>query len=234
MRKSIMKKIIIAILSIFLFTTVANASEKKFNDPSTPMQKLAIIEFAILPPIPGMGLAGAIAGEINAALTFKFYKGNATQYNELLGEKIDSSEPPFSLIFGNALYNSSEYLDLKGQEVNFYNTNSVEAYIPEGSYNFIDFDKYGGTQKIIQSQYEDEKDSISQICRSLNIDGAIICYFYMNGDDVMFLEANFFDDAGTYIKKISITQGNMFLTKNNFENTFTKAVNKLVIAINRR
>lgn len=50
----------------------------------------------------------------------------------------------------------------------------------------------------------------------------------------MFLEANFFDDAGTYIKKKSITQGNMFLTKNNFENTFMKAVNKLVIAINRR
>ncbi len=49
----------------------------------------------------------------------------------------------------------------------------------------------------------------------------------------MFLEANFFDAAGTYIKKISITQRNMFLTKGNFENTLLKAVNKLVEAINK-
>lgn len=55
----------------------------------------------------------------------------------------------------------------------------------------------------------------------------------MNGNDVMFLEANFFDAAGTYIKKISITQRNMFLTKGNFENTLLKAVNKLVEAINK-
>lgn len=63
--------------------------------------------------------------------------------------------------------------------INFYeeinNISHVNAYIPEGSYNFVDFDKYSGTPKIIQSKYDDEKDNISEICRCLNLEGVIIC-----------------------------------------------------------
>lgn len=116
-----------------------------------------MIEFAILPPSTTTGnlFLYPLASSINAQHTFKFYKSNPVLYNELLGKKL-AQETSLNLLYGEKLYNSPEYIDLKNQEVLFNIPSDYNIYVPDNCYNFIDFQKYINLVKLTKADYHDE------------------------------------------------------------------------------
>jgi hypothetical protein len=224
MKKS--KFLFIVLLMIFI-----NVGSK-CNADNLALNRIALIEYLILPPMSyssfyasPSGFGSFSIGGSFAGFSFEYYKANADRFNEILGEALNENEF-YELIYGSKLYTSYEYMDLINQDIEVFEV-APDVFIHSESYNFIDFSQYKSFSDVLSTKYKNEQPTISKICKALNVDGAIICYFYVDGAWNMHLQGHLFDCNGRLLRKVFGNRMCTTLSKKNFLETFDSNYQKI-------
>lgn len=222
------------LLSIFLMIFIMVGSiGSKCNADSLALNRIALIEYLILPPMSyssfyasPSGFGSFSIGGSFASFSFEYYKSNVDRFNEILGEVLNEDES-YELIYGSKLYTSYEYMELINQGIENFDV-AQDVFIHSESYNFIDFSQYKSLSDVLTTKYENEQAIISKICKSLNVDGALICFFYVDGAWNMHLEGNLLDCNSRLLRKVFAIRLCTTLSKKNFLETFDSSYQEIV------
>jgi len=184
------KQRILIVLLVTLF--LASCSTKKIALQGKITQceiwkKAALVETIIAPPkMPVLPLIdAAIYREVvnnSAKEIIATHEERIDGFNRMVGEKLTQTSG-VEILYGKELFESEVYQALEAKGIPLYSPKITNRYfttaiIPEGSQNFLNFEKTKNPMDYFPAspkQLVRPSKNIARLCQALNVDGAVFC-----------------------------------------------------------